>query len=111
MCEKHLRAEHGEIHKMCGSIEADNLESVKGLIDKGYIAPVLIKNRHRVLEEYLGYDSPIKNFDKVIDIIKNQLDWKQIFMPINLEKSREDLKKKSEEYDWCNCGELIEGEN
>lgn len=104
MCKTHLVAEHGEIHKLCGSIENRNLGSVRGLVKRGYVDLRKIEERHKVIEEYQGYNSPIKNFDAVKEIIEKEFSSDLIYAgPIDINRSIKDLKVKRKKYDWCTC--------
>lgn len=75
MCDQHIRGEHFELHKAVKCIESDKLNKIKGHTSRGQLDTSIISQRHKELEKYKGWNSPIDYNDKLnlgnIDIEEN----------------------------------------
>lgn len=96
ICDMHLRAEHGEIHKAIGSINHGNTASVEGLAKRGYFSVSAVYDRHQLIEDYMDYDSELPDFD-LFDIAQEHRR-----VEIDLDRSKHDLAERC-----ADCCELI----
>lgn len=95
MCDQHLRGEHFELHKAVKCIESDRMNKIKGHTSRGQLDTSLIPRRHKELEEYNGWDSPIDYDD---DLNLGYVDEKRNIKDLmeRCEDCREIMKKKSD---------------
>lgn len=68
LCNKHLIAEHGEIHAAVGNLVNGSGKWAKSLIHSGYLEPASFRQRHNeIVQEMLrrGYNhnSPLIDFE------------------------------------------------